>query len=54
MVKQQQLQWPPADAHLLLQVRTQVLNAEWEATVRSWYPGFRPEQVQHTLAQSAA
>jgi hypothetical protein len=42
MVKKQQMQWTPEGAHLLLQVRTQVLNNEWEATVRSWYPGFRP------------
>jgi hypothetical protein len=41
MVKKQQMQWTPAGAHLLLQVRTQVLNDEWEATVRGWYPGFR-------------
>ena len=45
MVKKQQMQWTPAGAHLLLQVRTQVLNAEWETTMRSWYPGFRVEQV---------
>ena len=45
MVKKQQMQWTPAGAHLLLQVRTQVLNDEWDATVRSWYPGFRPDQV---------
>jgi hypothetical protein len=54
MVKKQQMQWTPAGAHLLLHVRTQVLNDDWEATVRSWYPGFRPEQVQQTPAQSAA
>ncbi|HBW48624.1 MAG TPA: hypothetical protein DEF47_01820 [Herpetosiphon sp.] len=29
------------DADLLLQVRTQVLNGDWEATVRGWYAGFR-------------
>jgi len=45
MVKKQQMQWTPAGAHLLLQVRTQVLNDEWDATVRSWYPGFRPDHV---------
>jgi hypothetical protein len=54
MVKKQQMQWTPAGAHLLLQVRTQVLNDTWETTVRSWYPGFRPEHVQHTRTQSAA
>jgi hypothetical protein len=42
MVKKQQMQWTPQGAHLLLQVRTQVLNGDWEDTFRSWYPGFRP------------
>ncbi len=42
MVKKQQMQWTPEGAHLLLQVRTQVINEEWEATFRTWYPGFRP------------
>src|SRR5262249_17812063 len=26
---------------LLLQIRTRVLNGEWEATFHQWYPGFR-------------
>ena len=42
MVKKQQVQWTPEGAHLLLQVRTQVLNEEWEDTFRTWYPCFRP------------
>jgi len=41
MVKKQQMQWTPEGAHLLLQVRTAVLNEEWEATFRTWYPAFR-------------
>jgi hypothetical protein len=36
-----QMQWTPRGAHLLLQIRTRVLNDEWEATFRTWYPGFR-------------
>ncbi len=32
-------------AHLLLQVRTHVLNGDWEATVRGWYAGFRSEPM---------
>jgi hypothetical protein len=32
-----------ARAHLLLQVRTWVLNGEWEEAFRTWYPGFRQE-----------
>jgi hypothetical protein len=42
MVKKQQMHWTPEGAHLLLQVRTQVLNGEWEETFRTWHPGFRP------------
>ncbi len=42
MVKKQQMQWTPRGAHLLLQVRTQVLNEDWSQTFRTWYPSFRP------------
>jgi hypothetical protein len=42
MSKRQQMQWSQRGAHLLLQVRTRVLNEEWENTFRSWYPAFRP------------
>ena len=45
MVKKQQMQWTHRGAHLLLQVRTRVLNGEWGETVRGWYPGFRPQAV---------
>ena len=41
MVKKQQMQWTPRGAHLLLQIRTRVLNDEWKETFRTWYPGFR-------------
>jgi hypothetical protein len=41
MVKKQQMQWTKRGAHLLLQIRTRVLNNEWEETFRTWYPGFR-------------
>ena len=40
MVKKQQMRWTPEGAHLLLQVRTQVLNDDLRATFRRWYPGF--------------
>ena len=42
MVKKQQMQWSQRGAHLLLQVRTRVLNSEWEDVFREWYPDFRP------------
>src|SRR5262245_16307675 len=40
MVKKQQMQWSKRSAHLLLQIRTRVLNGEWEDMFRTWYPGF--------------
>ena len=39
--KKQQMAWTPRGAHLLLQIRTRVLNSDWEAIFRAWYPGFR-------------
>ena len=41
MVKKQQMQWTPEGAHLLLQMRTRVLNDDLEALFRGWYPAFR-------------
>lgn len=38
MEKKQQMRWTPKGAHLLLQVRTKVLNGEWKNTIREWYP----------------
>ena len=35
MVKKQQMQWSQRGAHLLLQIRTRVLNGEWEDTFRT-------------------
>jgi Plasmid pRiA4b ORF-3-like protein len=45
--KKQQMGWTPRGAHLLLQIRARVLNGDWEATFRQWYPGFRasPQQM---------
>jgi hypothetical protein len=43
-VKKQQMHWTLKGAHLLLQVRTKVLNQELEATFRRWHPQFRPEE----------
>jgi hypothetical protein len=39
--KKQQMARTPRGAHLLLQIRTRVLNGDWEATFQEWYPGFR-------------
>jgi hypothetical protein len=38
-VKKQQMRWTLAGAHLLLQIRVQVLNGDWRATLSRWYPG---------------
>lgn len=54
LVKKQQMQWTPDGAHLLLQVRTSVLNNEWEATFRTWYPRFRPAQTEVVVTPVAA
>jgi hypothetical protein len=53
MVKLQQRQWSQRGAHLLLQIRTQVLNEEWEETFRCWYPGFRPQTEEQSVQKAA-
>jgi hypothetical protein len=40
-VKKQQMHWTLRGAHLLLQIRTKVLNNELEDVFRRWYPEFR-------------
>jgi hypothetical protein len=40
MVKKQQMRWTPQGAHLLLQLRTRVLNNELADGFNRWYPGF--------------
>jgi Uncharacterised protein family (UPF0236) len=45
-VKKQQMSWSRRGAHLLLQVRTRVLNEELREKFDYWYPGFvgNPEE----------
>jgi hypothetical protein len=43
MVKKQQMGRSRRGAHLLLQIRTRVLDEERENTFRTWYPDFRPQ-----------
>jgi transposase-like protein len=38
-VKRQQMRWTDRGAHLLLQVRTKVLDEDWRSTLSRWYPG---------------
>jgi hypothetical protein len=40
MVKKQQMRWSPRGAHLLLQVRTRILNDTLTNDYRRWYPSF--------------
>jgi hypothetical protein len=40
MVKKQQMRWSPRGAHLLLQVRTRVLNDQLAGDFHRWHPGF--------------
>jgi hypothetical protein len=40
MVKKQQMRWTPRGAHLLLQVRTRVLNDDLADDFQRWYPAF--------------
>ena len=53
MVKHQQMQWSQRGAHLLLQIRTRVLNGEWEETFRRWYPEFRQKSEQQPVQKAA-
>ena len=43
MVKQQQMHWTERGAHLLLQVRAQVMNGDLRDTFRRWYPGMKAD-----------
>jgi hypothetical protein len=40
MVKKQQMRWTPQGAHLLVQVRTRVLNDQLANDFHRWYPNF--------------
>jgi hypothetical protein len=40
MVKKQQMRWTPRGAHLLLQIRTRVLNYQLADNFHRWYPNF--------------
>ena len=41
MVKKQQMRWTQRGAHSLLQIRTQVLNDDLQATFERWYPDLK-------------
>ena len=50
MVKKQQMRWSPRGAHLLLQIRTRVLNDTLTDDYRRWYPGFTHTDRQDQTA----
>jgi hypothetical protein len=50
MVKKQQMRWSPKGAHLLLQIRTRVLNDELAADFARWYPSSAPQSGSLPLA----
>jgi hypothetical protein len=53
MVKKQQMRWTPRGAHLLLQVRTRLLNDELSTDFQRWYPAFVAASPSHTRARAA-
>jgi hypothetical protein len=42
--KRQQMQWSKRGAHLLLQARVKILNREWAAVFKGWYPDLEVEE----------
>jgi hypothetical protein len=51
--KKQQMQWTKKSAHLVLQMRTQVLDERLEATFRDWYPDFRRKSPEDEFKRAA-
>jgi hypothetical protein len=49
MVKKQQMRWTPRGAHLLLQIRTRVLNDTLSDDFHRWYPGFTHTPEPQTM-----
>jgi hypothetical protein len=45
-VKKQQMKWSPRGAHLLLQIRTHVVNNELRQTFQHWYPGRQNDEAE--------
>ena len=50
MVKKQQMRWSKRGAHLLLQVRVQVLNEVLREDFHGWYPEFETAAERQKLA----
>src|SRR2546427_3963353 len=50
MLKKQQMRWSQRGAHLLLQIRTRVLNEDLAGDFRRWYPAFMPASERQDVA----
>ena len=50
MVKKQQMRWSQRGAHLLLQIRTRVLNDDLADDFHRWYPGFTHTPAKEKIA----
>jgi hypothetical protein len=50
MVKKQQMRWSQKGAHLVLQIRTRVLNGELRDELKKWYPSFDNQEKDLPLA----
>ena len=53
MVKKQQMRWSPRGAHLLLQVRTRVLNDDATVMCLDWHGGHPRERTTDSGADGA-
>ena len=53
-VKKQQMRWTPKGAHLLLQIRIQVLNRELRRKFQQWYSGLTPFPEENIPLLNAA
>jgi hypothetical protein len=49
-VKKQQMSWSRRGAHLLLQVKAQVLNEDLRGKLDEWYPGFNAQSEDQARA----
>ena len=52
-VKKQQMRWTKQGAHLLLQMRTRVLNNDLQSLFQCWYPNMNVEDVKVDIANVA-
>jgi hypothetical protein len=52
--KRQQMQWTPRGAHLLLQIRTRILDGTLQPLFERWYPGLANDNDIATRRGAAA